>query len=513
LSQVTLAIRHLRDEQVLLREGGLYWVAVDQASDSAALVVQCLAAMPANARATLVCCGHSSQDLAQKLAADTGPGHLKLFDVESADIGLTLKSLVGELTRAAPIAGSTIVLMLPDSAWQSDVAPALRHCCQSLRQWLGGRGCTLLVVSHGQTPQLHEHLLRLNDTLSGLAQLYRRDGGIRYQLHYWHSELGVCSGQEFELELRADGFALSVNEQANVQLTHTDDQRIYLTQRSVLEGSPPLSDQWRLFENREDLLQQASGARAASIIMAIDTNLQVEELARQIHALRERCGIALKIIVREMEPCLRYRDERLLVSCGANITVPYGTTLAHFFSIIDSAQGQTWRRSRTTDFQSLFERLRPPTERGLLTPREFISTVERVYNGASGEISHQLLKLIPRGGLEIEQYLNQIGLRRFGDVACVVNGAFYLFLFACRADGLEPALGNICRLAWRDLFSNFEIFPGVDALPREDFLTAALLPPTFVLAEERMAGSSSEAAGRAAYSPRRTTLPVTDPCS
>jgi cellulose biosynthesis protein BcsE len=370
-----------------------------------------------------------------------------------------------------------------------------------------------LVVSHGQTPQLHEHLLRLNDTLSGLAQLYRRDGGIRYQLHYWHSELGVCSGQEFELELRADGFALSVNEQANVQLTHTDDQRIYLTQRSVLEGSPPLSDQWRLFENREDLLQQASGARAASIIMAIDTNLQVEELARQIHALRERCGIALKIIVREMEPCLRYRDERLLVSCGANITVPYGTTLAHFFSIIDSAQGQTWRRSRTTDFQSLFERLRPPTERGLLTPREFISTVERVYNGASGEISHQLLKLIPRGGLEIEQYLNQIGLRRFGDVACVVNGAFYLFLFACRADGLEPALGNICRLAWRDLFSNFEIFPGVDALPREDFLTAALLPPTFVLAEERMAGSSSEAAGRAAYSPRRTTLPVTDPCS
>ncbi len=229
--------------------------------------------------------------------------------------------------------------------------------------------------------------------------------------------------------------------------------------------------------------------------------------------MRERCGIALKIIIREMEPCLRYRDERLLVSCGANITVPYGTTPAHFFSIIDSAQGQIWRRSRTTDFQSLFERLRPPAIRGLLAPQEFIDTVEHVYSGASGEISHQLLKLIPRGGLGIEQYLNQIGLNRFGDVACVVNGAFYLFLFACRADGLEPALGNICRLSWRDLFSDFQILPGVEALPREDFLTAALLPSTFLLADERTAGSSAEAAGCGAYSPQRTTLPITDPCS
>ena len=56
-------------------------------------------------------------DLAQKLAADAGPGHLKLFDIKKADIGLALKSLVGELTRAAPVAGTTIVLMLPDSAW------------------------------------------------------------------------------------------------------------------------------------------------------------------------------------------------------------------------------------------------------------------------------------------------------------------------------------------------------------------------------------------------------------
>jgi cellulose biosynthesis protein BcsE len=486
---------------------------IDQTSDAEVLALQFLMALPAQHRATLVWCGHYPEQLVCALDDQSGPAELRWFEVPEPVIRLALKSLPSELRRAETAPGSQVLLMLPATSWQSFDRVQLQHWCEAMRQWLREQNCTLLVLCHGQAPRLHAELIRLNEHLSGLGQLYRRDGGIRYQLHYWHSELGVCSGQEFELDLQSMGLGLTQVERARPQPTHTDDQRIYLTQRSVLEGSPPLSDQWRLFENREDLLQQASHARAASIIVAIDSNQQVEELARHIHALRERCGIALKIIVREMEPCLRYRDERLLVSCGANITVPYGTTLAHFFSIIDSAQGQIWRRSRTTDFQSLFERLRPPAERGLLAPREFIGTVERVYSGASGEISHQLLKLIPRGGLEIEQYLNQIGLRRFGDVACVVNGAFYLFLFACRADGLEPALGNICRLAWRDLFSDFQILTGVEALPREDFLTAASLPPTFLLAGERTAGSSTEAAGRGAYSPQRTTLPITEPCS
>jgi len=490
----------------------MYWVAADQAVDAAVLACQCLAAMPEQTRATLMCCGHDSQALTQRLAVDAGPGELALFDLKEADIGLALTSLVSELNRTIRASCNVIVLMLPVSAWESQAAPGLRYWCQRVTQWLSHRQSTLLVISHGQAPELHNKLLQLNEKLSGLTQLYRRDGGIRYQLHYWHSELGVCSGQEMELELGEQGFALSASEQANPQHTHTDDQRIYLIQRSVLEGSAALSDQWRLFEERDDLLLQARQARAASVIVGIDSNQQVEGLARQLHDLRERCGSSLKIIVREIEPCLRYRDERLLVSCGANITVPYGTTLAYFFSIIDSVQGQTWRHSRNTDFQSLFERLRPPAERGLMMPTEFLATVSRIYDGAAGEISHQLLKLKPRGGLGIEQYLNQISLRRFGDIACVVGGDFYLFLFACRADGLEPALGNICRLDWRDLFSDFQILSGMDGLPRADFLSVAEIPVTFRLAEERTAGSSAALAERGAYAPTRTTLTLTDAC-
>jgi hypothetical protein len=136
-----------------------------------------------------------------------------------------------------------------------------------------------------------------------------------------------------------------------------------------------------------------------------------------------------------------------------------------------------------------------------------------VYSGASGEISHQLLKLQSRGGLQVEQYLSQISLRRYGDIACVLDGTFYLFLFACRADGLEPALGNICRLPWADIFSACESLSSVDHLPRKAFIEATELPETFRLADERVIDNLSQSVGLTGFTPHRITLSLTEPCA
>ena len=510
LSHVTLAIQYLQDEQSLLRRGSLYWLSIDRAGDAEVLGRQFLAALVRQRMATLVCCGQSPEQLVSSLDAQMGPAETRLFEVAERDILLTLKSLPTELERSGVVTGSSIVLMLPASGWRDFSVSQLQHWCANMASWLRKRECRLLVLCHGQAPHLHSELIRLNDSLSGLSQLYRRDGGIHYQLHYWRSELGVCSAQDFEFELQPAGFALTQAERESPQVTHSDDQRIYLTQRSVLEGAPPLSEQWRLFESRDDLIVQARRARAASVIVAIESNRHVEALARQLHDLREHCGSALKIIVREIEPCLRYRDERLLISCGANIVVPYGAQLAHFFSVIDSVQGQVWRQGRATDFDSLFERLRPPDERGLMAPQAFIAILHQVYASASGEVSHQLLKLQPRNGLNIEQCLSQISLRRFGDIACVLDGAFYLFLFACRSDGLESALGNVCRLPWRDLFKDIRVFDGVEDLPRQAFLSAEPLPATYQLATSQPGAES--ASKKSVFMPQRITLPVTDNC-
>ncbi|WP_258632545.1 cellulose biosynthesis protein BcsE [Pseudomonas sp. B21-028] len=513
LSHISLAIRGVPDEQLLMRQGGLYWVAVDRTRDVEALALQGLIALPQQHPASLVWCGHYPEHLVGALNERSGAGELRLFEVPEAVIRLALKSLPSELSRARTPPGSLLLLMLPASSWQAFDAVRLQRWCSELRCWLREQRCTLLVLGYGQAPQLHAELTRLNEHLSGLAQLYRRDGGIHYQSHFWHNDQGVCGAREFELDLLDSGFGLVQAEQATPPPTRTDDQRIYVAQRVVLEGAAAPSEQWRVFERRIDLLQQATQARAASVLVAVESDQQVEALARELYQLRKHCGTALKIIVREMEPCLRYRDERLLMSCGANIIVPFGNALPRFFSLVDSVQGQVWRRRRaSSDLESLLARLRAPTLRGLLAPQEFLSVLDRIYSGASGEVEHQLLRLQPRRALAIEQCLHQITLRRFGDIATVVDGVLYLFLFACRSDGLASALGNICRLPWRNLFTDCQPLAELDDLPRAAFLNAASLSDTFRLAPDRAETATRARAEMGAYMPERVRLAITDYC-
>ena len=437
---------------------------------------------------------------------------LRLFEVADKDLNKILKSFVSELNRGVRTAGSLVVLLLPALAIKYFENKSFTIWCQAVRHWLKARKCTLLVVCQGQLSDFQEELKLNNEELSGLAQLYRRNGKICYQLSFWYSDIGVCASQNFELDCIDGIFGLSQTELDAPQSINADDHLIYLTQKSVLEGAPPLTQHWRLFEARAELLQQALSARAASVIVAIEGNDQVEDLARQLHHLRNHCGAALKIIVREMEPCLRYRDERLLLACGANLVVPIQASLAHFLSLTDSVQGQVWHHRSNVDFQTLSKRMHPPHVRGLLTPKAFIETLDQIYSGASGEMSHQLLKLRPCRGLEVEQYLSQITLRRYGDIACVLDGVFYLFLFACRADGLEPALGNICRLPWGDMFSSCEFLSSLDMLPRYEFMVVTALPENYLLASERVIRNVSQSIGLTGFIPERTTLLLTEPC-
>ncbi|GAB7527838.1 cellulose biosynthesis protein BcsE [Pseudomonas sp. 3A(2025)] len=514
MGPVTLAIRHLQDEHILLRQGGLYWIALDHVADAQTLACQFLGALPATQAATLVCVGSEPEVISDRLAADQGPATLRLFAI-AAEVAApaVFHSLIVDLQRIRLARGSQLVLMLPADWLDTFDALELQRWCARMRPWLLSFDATLLVLSSGQSPQLHECLLGFNEQLSGLAQLYRQDGAIHYQLNYWHSQLGVCAAQMFDLQECKSGFALSKTQRSSAVQARTDDQRIYLTQRLVLEGTAPLSGQWRMFEQRDELLQQARSARAASVIVAIESNQDVELLASQLHDLRDHCGVALKIIVREMEPCLRYRDERLLLASGANLIVPCNTSLANFLSLVESAQSQVWRQREGRDFESLFNRLRPPDVRGLLCPKEFIDLLDQVYNGATGELDHQLLRLQPRGELNVEQYLSQITLRRFGDVACVVDGYFYLFLFACRGDGLEPALGNVCRLPWRDLFSDCTVLAGVDALPRQAFVEAPVVLDLSQQAVQQVTADLHRSINQAGFVPQRITLTLSEPSS
>lgn len=344
-----------------------------------------------------------------------------------------------------------------------------------------------------------------------MSRLYRHNGETRYHVHFWYNDIGVSAGLEFKLSTRNKTLALIPEPVADIAPRVADDQHVYLAERTVLEGSPPLSNHWYLFNDRQTLLQQAASATAATVIVGIDSSHQLLELAQQLHDLREQCGPALKIVVRELEPAVRYRDERLLLACGVNLIIPDGTLLSRFLSLIESIQGQRWQHTQGTDFATLLERQRPPAIRGLVSPREFITQVQHLYQNSSGEVPHQLLKFQPVAGLKQELFLNQMCLRRLGDFACLLNGDLYLFLFACRADALEPALANICRLPWRDLFLTRQALSSPTDLDQDAFMEDDSVPPHLNIPVEPLIMAQPAPGSRAAIKPQRITLTVSEP--
>lgn len=495
----SLAIEQLRDELAQLRRGSLYWLTCTQLEDADRVCRQVVAGMAASARATLLVGGRSPQVLLEGLDACQGPAELTPFSFSTRQAQATLQQLPEELERALRPRGRLLLLALPVHAWEHFDEPRLLAWCMRMRAWLAARDCSLLVLSHGRSAMLSARLQACSEYLAGLVQLYREAGAIHYLVHFWRNDLGVSGSCELELELElgegAAGFV--VRAQSGVPaLPVAGDQQLHLALREVLEGAPALSEHWLLFDEPQILLARAMRAQAASVLLAIGSNARVGELARLLHELRRRRGPALKLVVRELAPCLRAPDEQVLLGCGANLIVPYGTRLPRFLTLLGSVQGQLWRGRLPEDVEGFLRHRQPPPLRGVLPAGQFVAQVREILAlEQPGEARHLLLGLNPVPGLSVAQALNQCRLRRNGDFACSAGGRLYLFFFGCPLEALEMALGNVFRLPWRELFVTHEVLAGVEDV-RPEWSTAALpgeLPSTTAPAPLPQSASRSPA--------------------
>lgn len=241
----------------------------------------------------------------------------------------------------------------------------------------------------------------------------------------------------------------------------------YLAERSILEGAPPLSVNWKLFENSALLTQHGMQAMAATLIYALYQSDQVDILAHQIHNLRRQRGNGLKIVVREMSASLRYSDERLLLACGASLIVPHIAPLSSFLTMLEGIQGQRLSRYIPVNIDDLLAGLRPLPVKGYLPLEDFskavVSLLENTLLPEDGKGVMVALRPVP--GLSARQSMTLCHQRRFGDIMTVAQNRLFLFLSTCRINDLDTALKFIFRLPVREAFSNWVVwYEDVDIL-------------------------------------------------
>jgi cellulose biosynthesis protein BcsE len=452
-----------------LRCPGFYAVLADTQPQAERLGLGLLHAQNEDTACDWLAPGRRARDIAAALPRAQGPRTLTQWALPGDHLRDALAALPEDFSgvrrrRGAP---RLIVLEVPVEALEAFKTRSLRRWCWRWHLWLAERGICLLLLAHGaRALTLRERLETHSDALDGLMHLQASGGDTQCHLLYWRSDRGACGVDELHLVADEPGWRC-ISEPA-MPTRGSSDEHVLLVQGAALENAPPLSGDWRTFSSREEVLAAAQRALAATVVLGVARSADVEPLARALHALRRSRGGALKLVVRELAPCLRYRDERLLTLCGASMIVRRDVPFSHFLNRLEAVQGQRFSRPVVEDVNVLIEAVHHGSASGRCSPAQFATQIREWLESESATLMASLLvALEPAGDLSVEQAMAQCRLHRQGDAMTLMEGRLYLFLFGCRRSDADQALERLFGLPVTALFGARQLFDASEAIAVE----------------------------------------------
>lgn len=446
----SIGIRSLWDELRHMPAGGVWWINADREQDAISLMNQTLAAQAKESKIAVTGMGYDLSNII-KLDDDHGPEKIKLFSMPNHENGLYFFSR--DLLCSFEPENYFLILICANNAWQNIPPAEMHRWIKKIHDWTKYHNCTLLVLNPAANNDRQSSILMSEyRSLLGLASLRRMSDSWLYDVAWWCNEKGVSARQQLILEHQDNGWQLAQQEETSVQ-PRNDEKRV-LSNVTVLEGAPPLSEHWTLFETNESMFDEARTAQAATIIFALSQNNQIEAIARQIHTLRRQRGSALKIIVRESQASLRATDERLLLGCGASMVIPWNAPLSRCLTLVEGVQGQQFTRHIPEDITTLLSMTQPLKLRGFLPWETFCEAVNNMVNNPLLSQKGLLVALRPAPGIRVEQALTLCRPNRVGDIVTIGDNRLMMFLSFCRVNDLDTALNHIFPLPTADIFSN-----------------------------------------------------------
>ncbi|YCH30689.1 cellulose biosynthesis protein BcsE [Erwinia sp. D4-22] len=446
----TLGIEQVQNELIEMQPPGCYWLTVNRPEDARRLARQVIDAQQA---LTLISAGERPQSLLEP-ALSHGPERIPFYSLpEKRRALLDLPEDLARTLSAKP----QLILFFNNFPFIEKLSPAeLIVWIKKINRTLSACNCCLLIITSGSgVNNLRQILLGTFRQLNGLAHLEYQQDSWNYRVSWWCHDQRLMADRALRLTARDAGFAALREDDQNTPLT-LNDEAVCIAERHVLEGAPPLSSHWQLFDSNEMVASRAQQADSATVIFCLNHNEEIRALAQHVHSLRRMRGAGLKIMVREMQTSLRYSDERLLLACGVNAIVPFGAPMSRFLTILESVQGQRYNRHVPANLDALLQSLQPLQEKGFLPLDNFCQAVTQlVSNTLLPENGKGLLvALRPVPEIKPEQALTLCKPRRYGDLVTVRGDRLYLFLSSCRYNDLDTALKFIFRLPHDELFSN-----------------------------------------------------------
>lgn len=467
------------NELAEMQSSGLYWVNADSQSVAYELAGQVLDAQEIKIITTII---YPQENLITgNKQRPLSPDHVLISRLISSAPSVkqyamptdkkAFKSLSRDLNRVIGEQNKLVVLLFPNGAWQGFSEQEFAHWLHEISALAKSKKIALLIIAHGKSEQnLKLKLHTYHRALYGLCHLRSDIEPAQWVISWWHNQVTAEANTTYALQKRPLGWSVMPKAAADAgPAALSDDQWAFLAERGVLEGAPPLSGNWQLFDDNAALAESGMRARSATLIFALNSNEQVETLARQIHLLRTQRGGGLKIVVRELGAALRYADQRLLQACGANLVVPQAARLSSFLTLLEDIQPLSFTRQVSDDIEQLLQGRLPTHHKGYLPLPAFCKVMQSIWSHAEQQTDAPgvLISLRPVTGINPAQSMTLCHLRRDGDILSLTERHLLLFLSNCQASDVEQVLRSLFSLPVDEVFASRTVWHQADDIQSE----------------------------------------------
>ncbi|MFV0576418.1 MAG: cellulose biosynthesis protein BcsE [Vibrio sp.] len=378
--------------------------------------------------------------------------------------------LIEDIKKINLFSGDKVVLNIPDH-----IILTLRESQQAkffayLNRIASQKRIQFFIILQGQESYNVNHWCMANPQyFLGLSSLHQVDAQLfTYQVHYWIADGVISNAQDYDVLKNEDNeFVIDVHEleELNENLQHQtflyDLEFAYVSQ-GVIDVNHNISDESVLFfENNDDLFANIKNVNHGMVVLSVHQQSEVHNIAVQCYRLRRRFGNEFKIVLREMQQCLRYSDETFLSFAGLNLIIPASVNFARFLSITENLQKQKVLCKVPDSIDELLnqESTSQFGLKGYVNNNRFVGRChELVEKYQTTNLQFALVKLSMIPGVDMHACLSMCHIKRDGDLVTACHDAVYLLLSSVRENDVYTALAHIFELPIGDMFQSHTIF-------------------------------------------------------
>ncbi|OEF28969.1 cellulose biosynthesis protein BcsE [Vibrio rumoiensis] len=390
----------------------------------------------------------------------------KTFFISKNKSHLHLDKLSDDLDKIQFKHGSSVVIYIPDQPILLSKNKLRVNFFKYLNKLARVKQLHISIVGFGQENHTLNHwLMEHPELFLGISTLHKVERTkYVYQIHYWFSDGEITANYEYDvIQMKNQDFSVDLEsmKSLNDEVISTHDGHFIHISEIAIDSNQHSEQTMIKYADNQALFNEIDKINTGIMVLSINQQSEVHNIAVQVYRLRHQFGFKFKVVIREMQQCLRYSDESFLSHAGINLIVPSSVRYPRFLSMVETLQKQ---EVNCIIPDSIDELLSLETnvgfgQKGYVNNQPFVSRCHQlIQQYEQTKLQFALIKLTLLPGIDVNSCLSMCHIKRDGDLITACSDALYVLLSSVRENDVQIALNHIFKLPIMDMFQSNTIY-------------------------------------------------------